>query len=98
MVRPKRCRFIKRKPNVTYFKPAGIRLTELEEVVITIDEFEAFRLKDEKGINQIEAAKKMKISQPTFNRLLNSARNKIAKAISNGHAIKIEGGTYKVKK
>jgi len=96
MPRPRRCRRVWLEPNITYFKPAGIPVRELEEVVLTVDEFEAIRLKDLEGLEQEEAAKKMNISQPTFFRLLNSARKKIADAIVNGKAIKIEGGSYKL--
>lgn len=98
MPRPRRCRWVSTKPGVTYFKPAGIRLVDLKEVVVTVDEFEAVRLKDLLGLEQIEAAKKMNISQPTFHRLLTSARKKIADAIVSGKAIKIEGGDFKVVK
>jgi len=94
MPRPRLCRRVKFLPETTYFKPAGVPLRELEEVVLTVDEFEAIRLKDIEGLEQEECAKKMKISQPTFFRLLNSARKKIADAIVNGKAIKIEGGIY----
>jgi len=83
-------------PDFTYFKPAGIRMTELEEVVLTVDEFEAVRLKDLEGLEQEEVAKKMDISQPTLHRLILSARRKIAEAIVKGKAIKIEGGAYMV--
>ena len=82
-------------PDTTYFKPAGIRMTELEETILTVDEYEAVRLKDFENLEQTEAAKKMQISQPTFNRLLSSARKKLADAIINGKAIKIEGGNYR---
>jgi len=84
------------QPNVTYFKPAGIRMIDLEESILTVDEFEAVRLKDLEGLEQEEAAKKMNISQPTFHRLLSSARKKIADSIVNGKALKIEGGNFKV--
>jgi hypothetical protein len=47
-------------------------------------------------MDQAEAAKKMDVSQPTFNRLIKSARKKIADAIVNGKAIKIEGGPCKI--
>lgn len=98
MPRPRRCRRIRFEPNITYFKPAGIRMIELEESVITVDEFEAVRLKDLIGLDQEEAAKRMNISQPTFHRLILSARRKIADAIVNGKAIRIEGGNYKIDK
>lgn len=96
MPRPRLCRRVGFMPNVTYFKPAGIRLRELAEVILTVDEFEAVRLKDLEEMDQEKAAKKMKISQPTFHRLVISARKKIADAIVNGKAIRIEGGTYKM--
>ena len=98
MPRPRRCRRVFSEPNVTFFKPAGIRMIELEESILTVDEFEAVRLKDLEGIEQEEAAKKMNISQPTFHRLLLVARKKIADAIVNGKAIKIHGGNYRVRR
>ena len=94
MPRPRRFRRVGFLPGVTYFKPAGIRMIELEETILTVDEFEAVRLKDFLGMEQEEAAKKMNISQPTFHRLVLAARKKIADAIVNGKAIRIEGGQY----
>ena len=78
------------KPNVYYFKPQGIPLRELEEVVLLPDELEALKLYEVDGLEQTVAADKMKISQPTFARLLGSANKKIARAIIQGKAIKIE--------
>jgi len=92
MPRPRLCRRVGRPPNVTYFKPAGVRISELGESILTVDEYEAVRLKDLLGLSQEEAAKKMNISQPTFHRLILSARKKISDAIVNGKAIRIEGG------
>ena len=96
MPRPRIFRRVRFEPNVNYFKPAGIPMRDLEEVVLTADEVEAIRLKDRDNMEQEEAAKKMNISQPTFFRLLDSARKKIADALINGKAIKIEGGHYKL--
>jgi predicted DNA-binding protein (UPF0251 family) len=98
MVRPHRCRRVDLEPNITYFKPRGIPLMELQEVILHVDEFEAVRLKDLEGLDQGECAEKMNISQPTFHRLVLSARKKISDAIVNGKAIKIEGGSFKYKK
>ncbi len=98
MPRPRRCRRVWFEPNVNYFKPAGIGLRNIDEAVLTVDEFEAVRLKDLEGMDQEEAAKKMNISQPTFHRLLLEARKKIADAIVNGKAIKIYGGNYTLTK
>ncbi len=96
MARPRLCRRIAAEPDVTYFKPRGIPLRDLEEVILTVDEFEAVRLKDLNGLEQEDCAKKMNISQPTFHRVVLSARKKIADGIVNGKAIKIEGGNYKL--
>ena len=90
MPRPKVPRFIKFRPNVYYFKPRGIPLRMLEEVVLLADELEALKLYEVDGLEQTAAAKKMKISQPTFARLLGSANQKIAQAIIGGKAIRIE--------
>lgn len=98
MPRPKICRRIGFRPDITYFKPAGVKLRELEEVILSVDEFEAVRLKDLEGFEQKEAAEKMNISQPTFHRLVLSGRKKIADAIVNGKAIKIEGGNFRYDK
>ena len=96
MPRPRRFRRVWFRPEVTYFKPVGVPLGALEEAVLTVDEFEAVRLVDLEEMNQEQAAKKMGISQPTLNRLLGSARKKIADALANGKAIRVEGGTYKM--
>ncbi len=96
MPRPRCRRTIGFLPQTSYFKPAGIMLIELEEVVIQHDELEALRLKDLLGEQQEEAARKMGLSQPTFHRLLQSAHQKIADALVNGKAIRIEGGNVMV--
>lgn len=90
MPRPKLPRRIRFDPNVTYFKPRGVPLRELEEVVLFRDELESLKLHDIDGLEQIKAAKKMKISQPTFARILNCAYKKIADALINGKAVRIE--------
>lgn len=96
MVRPKLCRKVKFNPDTTYFKPRGIPLIELEEVILLVEEYESVRLKDLEELEQEECARKMNISQPTFHRLIQSARKKITDAIVNGKAIRIEGGNYKI--
>ncbi|MBD3354585.1 DUF134 domain-containing protein [Candidatus Woesearchaeota archaeon] len=98
MPRPRRQRRIRFQPGTTHFKPAGIRLSAMNEVVLTMGEFEAVRLKDFEDIDQTKAAKKMNISQPTFARLIDTARKKIADAIVNGKAIRIQGGNYQMVK
>jgi predicted DNA-binding protein (UPF0251 family) len=83
-------------PEVTYFKPAGVRMSGLEEVWLLVEEAEAIRLKDLEGLEQEECAEKMSISRSTFSRLLDSARRKVADALLNGKAIRIEGGNFEM--
>ena len=90
MPRPRRRRFVEEFDGATYFKPAGVCMRELSEVVLFADEFEALRLKDCVGKNQQEAAEQMGISQPTFHRLVTVARKKVVDALVNGKAIRIE--------
>ena len=89
MPRPKKKRRIKCNPAAYYFKPRGIPLIQLEEIILEQDELEAIRLADYDGLSHEEAALKMKISRATFGRIVHSARNKIADSIINGKAIKI---------
>ncbi|MBL7155098.1 MAG: DUF134 domain-containing protein [Candidatus Portnoybacteria bacterium] len=89
MVRPIKKRLIRFNPNVTYFKPRAVPLAILEEVDLTMDELEVIRLCDFRNLDQITAAKKMKISQSTLQRILTSAHQKIAEALIKGKAIRI---------
>jgi len=89
MSRPRIYRRIRCRLGACYFKPQGIPMRDLELVEITMEEAEALRLKHLLGLEQIEAAKKMGISQPTFQRTLQSAYKKIAEALIKGKAIKI---------
>lgn len=90
MARPKQQRIISFDPGVTYFKPRGIPLSQLEEVSLERDELEAIKLHDVDRLDQVEAATKMSVSQPTFGRILAKAYTKIAEAIVYGKAIRIE--------
>ena len=90
MVRPRKARCVRGEVNILYFKPQGIPLRRLEEVVLNRDEFEAIRLYAHEDLNQIDAAQKMNISQPTFARILDRANKKIAQALVLGKAIRIE--------
>jgi uncharacterized protein len=96
MPRPLKCRRVSFLPGITYFKPAGIPMTFLEEVHVTLDELEAIRLKDLEGLEQEQGAEKMNVSRPTFQRILSSARRKLADALLNGKALRIEGGNFEL--
>ncbi|HMK43055.1 MAG TPA: DUF134 domain-containing protein [Dissulfurispiraceae bacterium] len=90
MPRPKKCREIKCTPGAYYFKPRGIPMTELHEEILTADEMEALRLADHDGLYHEEAALQMKVSRATFGRILASARRKVAGALVQGKALRIE--------
>jgi predicted DNA-binding protein (UPF0251 family)/predicted Fe-Mo cluster-binding NifX family protein len=94
MAREPKCRRVESIPKVTMFKPAGIPRSCLEEVVVKFEELEAIRLKDLLGLEQEEGAERMGVSRPTFQRILMEGREKIATALIEGQAIRIEGGNY----
>ena len=90
MPRHKIPRCVRFDPNAVYFKPRGIPLRFLEEVALQRDELEALKLYEVDKLNQTTSAKRMKVSQPTFARILDSAYKKIANALVYGKAIRIE--------
>jgi len=96
MPRPPKYRRVEFMPGINYFKPAGVPLRQLEEVVLAVEELEAVRLKDMEGLEQEDCAARMGVSRPTFFRILNAARGKIAEALIVGKAIRVEGGCYRL--
>jgi predicted DNA-binding protein (UPF0251 family) len=94
MPKPKKDRFVLQPPSVVYFKPQGIPMFQLEQVVLGVDEYEALRLVDLEGLQQEDAAKRMKVSRATCARILKEAHRKVAEAITAGKAIRIEGGNF----
>jgi predicted DNA-binding protein (UPF0251 family) len=95
MARPKCCRRIAWELDCRIFKPCGVRISSLEEVVLSMDEFEAIRLADLERLYHEQAAEKMGISRQTFGRILEAARSKVAKVLAGGLALRIEGGVDK---
>ena len=96
MPRPPKKRNIDFLPDLTYFKPAGVPLKNLREVSLGFEELEAIRLKDLEGLEQEACAVRMGISRPTFHRIIVQARKKLAQALIEGKAIRIEGGNYRL--
>ena len=86
MARPRNCRYVERKPHVTYFKPRGIPMTELTETLLTVEGLEALRLADLEGLTTGEGAERMRVSRHTFGRTLAEARRAVADALVNGRA------------
>jgi uncharacterized protein len=87
--RPRLKRKIGFDPDITYFKPRGVPLRDLEVVELTLEEVEAYRLRHINKLEQHAAAGKMHTSQSTYQRILYSAYEKVANALINGKAIKI---------
>ncbi len=97
MVRPRKRRLVQNSPKVNYFKPRGVPLRELGEIILTVEGFEALRLIEIADLDQEEAARLMSISRQTFGRVLFAARRAVAQAVVLGQALRIEGGDYVVK-
>ncbi len=97
MPRTKCKRYIDSHPEVIFFKPAGIPMSKLEEVILHVDEYEAIRLCDWEGMYQDEAAEQMQVSRATIGRILTEAHRKIAGALIDGKAIRIQGGAFEIK-
>ena len=93
MPRPQDDRIVHEPPLFTDFKPVGVKGQDLEQVLLTLDEFEAFRLADYNGMSHAEAAEEMEISRSTFTRLIEKARKKVADLIIQGRMLTIEGGS-----
>jgi hypothetical protein len=80
------------------FQPAGVPVQGLVEIVLALDEFEAIRLADLEGLYQEQAAERMRVSRPTFGRILAAAHRKVAEALAHGKTLKIEGGTIRMER
>ncbi|MGD2272018.1 MAG: DUF134 domain-containing protein [Desulfobacterales bacterium] len=96
MPRPIKVRRVACCPEANYYKPRGIPVAELEEVILSTDELEAIRLADLDSLYQEKAAGNMNISRQTFGNIIRSAHKKIADALLNGKALKIEGGAVAI--
>ena len=83
-------------PGVSYFKPRAVPLSVLEEVNLSVEELEALRLAHKESLYQHEAAERMGVSRATFGRVLDSAHRKVTKALVEGCALRIEGGSFRM--
>jgi len=97
MPRPKCCRQIGAMPGKTCFQPEGAASSSFDEVLLTLDEYEAIRLADLEGLYQEQAASLMNISRQTFGRIIKAAHRKVADVLVNGKILKIEGGPVSMK-
>ena len=96
MPRPRKCRRVQNHPLQGFYKPHGVPVQDLKGVTLPVECLEAIRLADAEGMDHEAAARQMGVSRPTFSRILSEARHQVAKALSNGWAIRIEGGNYEL--
>jgi len=96
MARPPCCRRIAAMPIVEAFGPVLASACQPDQVVVTLDEFEAVRLADLEELYQEHAAERMEVSRPTFSRIIESAHRKIAEALVSGKGLRIEGGSIRM--
>ena len=96
MARPRNRRRVGCAPARTCFKPSGVPMASLTEVVLTVDEWEALRLADYEGLYHDTAAREMNVSRPTFGRIIEAARQKVTRALVEGQALTIKGGDFEM--
>lgn len=92
MARPVRCRRICFEPRYDSFAPCGVQSTD--QVLLTVDEFEAVRLIDHEKKTHEQCGRQMGISRTTVTEMYERARRKIADCIVNGKTLCISGGNY----
>lgn len=88
------CKRVEEMPGVNYFKPRVVPLSALEEVILSVEELEALRLAHKESLYQQDAAERMGVSRATFGRVLDAAHRKVTKALVEGCALRIEGGSF----
>ena len=93
--RPKKVRYIQRMPKITLFSPRG-KPGRPDEILLSIDQYEALKLADFQGFDQTQGAIVMKVSRPSFGRILRSARKHVADALVNGKIIRIGIGDTQI--
>ncbi|OVE75837.1 hypothetical protein BVX97_03240 [bacterium E08(2017)] len=98
MARPYSKRRVRELPQVDCFRPAGVPVHELQEVELTLDEYEAIRLADSEGRYQAHAAASMEVSRQTFGRIIRSAHRKVAETLTQGKALRVHGGSITISK
>jgi len=96
MGRCKKNRFIQRAPHFHGFTTRGLKWKHDTDVFLNYEEYEAINLCDYELLTQEDAARMMKVSRPTFTRIYESARRKIAKAFIEGHDVRFIGGNVEI--
>lgn len=91
MARRKILRKVINPPHFRGFIPLGINAVPAP-VMLGFEEYEAIRLCDFDRYQHVEAARVMNVSRPTFARIYDEARRKVALAFVMGAPLLFEGG------
>jgi predicted DNA-binding protein (UPF0251 family) len=89
MARPKKWRYLSPLIKAYFYRPRGIAPADLEIAELRGDELEAMRLCHVEDLMHEDAAKKMRISRRTLERVLNSGQRKVTDALLGGKGINI---------
>ena len=95
MPRPRKFRKVCCMPKCQEFIPLH-QQDNTHPIILTVDEYEAVRLIDKEGFSQEESSAYMHIARTTVQQIYTNARKKIATALVDGCALRIEGGDYKL--
>ncbi|ETP71343.1 putative DNA-binding protein [Lachnospiraceae bacterium JC7] len=96
MPRSPKYRKICRFPDYFSFVPEDTEVEDIENVSMSLDEYETIKLLDYKGMNQEECAGSMGVARTTVTAIYESARKKLATAIVEGKRLSIEGGHVQI--
>jgi len=96
MPRRKRPRKVVSPPGFKGYRPYGNRHGRRDHVDLLYEEYEAIKLADYDLMNHLEAAKVMGVSRPTFARVYESARRKVAAALVETREIRSVFGNAKL--
>ena len=95
MPRKVKCRKVCHYPQTLEFLPQNNN-AEQEPIVLTVDEYEAIRLIDRRGMSQEQCAAFMQIARTTVQRIYETARKKLADFVVEGRTLRIEGGDFQL--
>ena len=96
MPRRKRLRKVVAPPGFKGYKPYGNSKHKKQHVDLLYEEYEAIKLADYDLMNHLEASKIMGVSRPTFARIYESARRKLANALVETREIRSVYGNAKL--
>jgi len=93
MPRPVKFRKVCHFPHTIAFHPVNTD-SNMEPVVLYVEEYEAIRLIDKEGFSQEQCSAFMQIARTTVQRIYENARHKLALFLVEGRPLRIEGGDF----